>query len=163
MSIIKYNAGFSPVFRNIDRDELLTPFDKFVDEFFAATAPQFSQDFGNDFFTAGSYPKVDIVDYSDKITIEAEIPGLSKEDVSVDVQENVLTISGGKVKKINDKSEDGKYVRRELKKSSFKRSFTLGQNLDKEGVNAKFENGILNVSITKIKPSIPEKKTVKIQ
>jgi HSP20 family protein len=162
MSIIKYNNAFSPLFRNVDRDEFLTPFDKIFDEFFAANVPQFSQDFGNDFFTAGSYPKVDIIDYNDRITIEAEIPGLSREDVSVDVQDTVLTIGGGKVKNVDNK-DGGKYVRKELKKSSFRRSFTLGQNLDKNSVSAKFENGILIINIFKIKPAIPEKKNVKIE
>ena len=95
------------------------------------------------FFEKQSYPRVDVIDYNDRVEILAEIPGLSKEEVSVEVQENVLTISGQKIKKVDDKELTGKYIRRELKHSSFKRSFTLGDIIDKDEPLAKFENGML--------------------
>jgi HSP20 family protein len=105
---------------------------------------------------------VDVIDYNDRVEILAEIPGLSKEEVSVDVQENVLTISGQKIKKVDDKESLGKYIRRELKHSSFKRSFTLGDQIDRRSPSAKFENGLLKVTLLKIKPTIPETKKIKI-
>ena len=98
MSVVKYQNN--PLFRTIHRDEFLTPFDQIFDEFFKANAPNFSQDFGADFFEKGSYPRVDVVDYSDKVVIEAEVPGLSKQDVNVEVEQNVLTVSGGKSKNV---------------------------------------------------------------
>jgi HSP20 family protein len=114
------------------------------------------------FFEKQSYPRVDVIDYNDRVEILAEIPGLAKDEVSVEVQENVLTISGQKIKKIDDKEFAGKYIRRELKHSSFKRSFTLGDQIDKSTPQAKFENGLLRVTLSKVKPTIPVTKKIKI-
>lgn len=149
MSIIKYKT---PMYNLLQREEFLTPFDRIFDEFFKANSPNFTQDFGVDFFEKGSYPKVDITDYNDRIVIEAEIPGLPREDVNVEVLENILVISGNKRKK-EQKDEFGKLIYKELKHSSFRRSFTLADNLAKENIDAKFENGILTVTLFKIKPS----------
>ncbi len=150
--------------RALHRDEFLTPFDRIFDEFFAANVPNFSQDFGVDFFEKGSYPKVNIIDFSDKIVIEAEVPGLDKSDVNVEVESNVLTILGNKSTTVDtDSKNTGTYIRRELKRSSFRRSFTLGDNLAKDNIDAKFENGILLVTLPKIKPNKPEVKKITVK
>jgi HSP20 family molecular chaperone IbpA len=70
-----------------NREEFLTPFDSLFDNIISKAYPTFSQEFGVEFFGNNSYPKVDVIDHEDKITIEAEIPGLGKEDVSVDLEE----------------------------------------------------------------------------
>lgn len=159
MAVIKY----SPFgLRHIDRDEFLTPFDRVFDEVFANHFPELTKELGVGFFEKQSYPRVDVVDYNDRVEILAEIPGLSKEEVSVEVQENVLTISGQKLKKVEDKEFTGKYIRRELKHSSFKRSFTLGEQIDQSKPQAKFENGLLTVTLAKVKPTVPVTKKVKI-
>ena len=150
MSVIKYSPF---ALRHIDRDEFLTPFDRVFDEVFAAHFPELNKELGVGFFEKQSYPRVDVVDYNDRVEILAEIPGLSKEDVSVDVQENVLT----------NREFTGKYIRRELKHSNFKRSFTLGDQIDRRNPSAKFENGLLRVTLSKIKPTIPETKKIKIE
>lgn len=160
MSVVRYNSPFG--LRHLDRDEFLAPFDRVFDEVFANHFPELTKELGVGFFEKQSYPRVDVVDYSDRVEILAEIPGLSKDEVSVEVQENVLTISGQKVKKVDDKELTGKYIRRELKHSSFKRSFTLGDQIDKSDLQAKFENGLLKVTLTKVKPTIPVTKKVKI-
>jgi HSP20 family protein len=148
----------------LHRDEFLTPFDRIFDEFFAANVPSFSQDFGVDFFEKGSYPKVNIIDFSDKIVIEAEVPGLDKSDVNVEVESNVLTILGNKAVNVErDSNQTGTYLRRELKRSSFRRSFTLGENISKETIDAKFENGILLITLHKIKPNKPEVKKITVK
>jgi HSP20 family protein len=159
MSVIKYSPF---TLRQVDRDEFLAPFDRVFDEVFANHFPELTKELGVGFFEKQSYPRVDVVDYNDRVEILAEIPGLSKEEVSVEVQENVLTISGQKIKKVDDKELTGKYIRRELKHSSFKRSFTLGEQIDKSDLQAKFENGLLKVTLTKVKPTIPVTKKVKI-
>ena len=66
-------------------------------------------------------------------------------------------------KKIDDREFTGKYIRRELKHSNFKRSFTLGDQIDRRNPSAKFENGLLRVTLSKIKPTIPETKKIKIE
>jgi HSP20 family protein len=159
MSVIKYSPF---TLRHIDRDEFLAPFDRVFDEVFANQFPELTKELGVGFFEKQSYPRVDVIDYNDRVEILAEIPGLAKDEVSVEVQENVLTISGQKIKKIDDKEFAGKYIRRELKHSSFKRSFTLGDQVDKSTPQAKFENGLLRVTLSKVKPTIPVTKKIKI-
>ena len=107
-----------------------------------------------------AYPKVNVYEYDDKVGIIAEIPGLDKEQLEVSVEEGVLTISGDKHSAFND--EGAKVLRRELKQSSFKRQFELGEMLDGENIKANFKDGILSVDVPKIEPEKPKKHTVKI-
>jgi HSP20 family protein len=151
-------------FSSLDRDEFLTPFDRIFDEFFTATSPGFTKDFGVDFFQKGSYPRVNVVEYKDTVSIEAEIPGLSREDVSVEIQKNTLTISGTKNTPTEfSKEEKGTYIVRELKRSSFKRSFSLGDNIDKNTIDAQFNNGILVVTLKKLIPTQPEVRKIAVK
>ena len=142
------------------RDEFLQPFDTVFDKILGETFPDMTKEFGIDFFGSNSYPKVDIIDRNRDVLLEAEVPGLSKEDVSVEVKDNILTVSGERKVK---RDEDAVYVRKELKRSSFKRSFSLGENLDPENIVAEFENGILTVNIPKIKPVQVEARKVEIK
>ena len=149
--------------KHFTRDEFLTPFDRLFDDFFKNSFPSLSKDFGEDFFTKGSYPKVNVVDNTDNITIEAAVPGLSKENVKVEVEENILTISA----ESNQNTEVGnsQFVKREIKRSAFKRSFNLGENLDQEKIEGECENGILTLTIPKLVPEEKEKlvKTIDIK
>ena len=81
--------------RNLNRDEFLTPFDKVFDELMNKTFPTFKEETGVS-FNQGAYPKVNVYEYDDKVGIVAEIPGLDKKNVSVEVEEDVLIISGDK-------------------------------------------------------------------
>lgn len=149
MSIIKYKVPFSNL---VQRDEFLAPFDRFFDEFFKINVPEFTQEFGSDFFANGSYPKVDIINYADKVVVEAEVPGLTKNDIHVEVINDLLVISGVKQKTDNVEKNGGKIVHKELKHSSFRRSFTLTNNINKDEIDAKFENGVLTITLLKLKP-----------
>ena len=80
---------------HLNRDEFLTPFDKVFDHLMEQTFPTFKEDVGVS-FNKGAYPKVNVYEYDDKIGIVAEIPGLDKKNVSVEVEEDVLIISGDK-------------------------------------------------------------------
>ena len=137
------------------RDEFLTPVDTIIDRFFNEAMPAFGNEFGVEFFGNNSYPKVDVTDHQDKIVIIAEIPGLTKEDVSVDLEQRVLTISGGK--RVVEQDDDVRYIRKELKRSSFKRSFKLGDNMKVDGIEADFNNGLLNVTVPKREKDEPHK------
>jgi HSP20 family protein len=90
----------------------------------------------------------------------AEIPGLNKKQLNVEVEEGILTISGDKHNTFED--DGAKVLRRELKQSSFKRSFELGEQLDGDNIDASFKDGVLSVSIPKIEPEKPKKTFVKI-
>ena len=143
---------------HLNRDEFLTPFDKIFDHLMNEQFPTFKEEVGVS-FNKGAYPKVNIYEYDDKIGIVAEIPGLDKKNVTVDVEEDVLIISG--VKHGLDDS-GGKCITRELKQSSFKRSFNLGEHLDGDNVEASFKDGMLSISVPKKEPEKPKKKFVKI-
>jgi HSP20 family protein len=144
-----------------DRDTFLTPFDKMFDSLFETNFPEFVNSVGVTPFQGSAYPKVNIYEYDDKVGIVAEIPGLDKKDLEVEVEEGVLTISGKK-HSIGSADDKAKVLRRELKGSSFKRSFTLGDSLDGENINAEFKNGVLLIDVPKIEPEQPKKTFVKI-
>ena len=143
---------------HLNRDEFLTPFDKIFDHLMAKSFPNFQDEVGVS-FNKGAYPKVNVYEYDDKIGIVAEIPGLDKKNVTVDVEEDVLIISGDKH---GFDSDGGKCITRELKQSAFTRSFNLGEYLDGTKVSAKFKDGMLSISVPKIEPEKPKKTFVKI-
>ena len=144
--------------QHLNRDEFLTPFDKIFDQMMNKQFPAFQEEVGVS-FNQGAYPKVNIYEYNDRIGIMAEIPGLDRKNVSVEVEQNLMTISGDK----HGFDGDGaKCITRELKHSSFKRSFNLGDHLDGEDISASFKDGMLTISIPKKEPEVPKKKMVKI-
>ena len=142
--------------KHFNRDEFLTPFDRIFDDFFRSSFPGLSKDFGEDFFSKGSYPKVNVVDNADSIVIEAAVPGLTKKDVQVEIQDNVLPIKAESNQ--NSAVENSQYVKREIKRSAFQRSFNLGENLDQEKITGECENGVLALTIPKVIPEEKEKK-----
>ena len=143
-----------------DRDEFLTPFDRVFDQLFETNFPEFVRSVGVKPYQGSAYPKVNVYEYDEKVGIVAEIPGLEKKDLTVEVEDGTLTISG--VKHHIKEDEGAKVLRRELKASSFKRNFEIGENLDGENIKAVFKNGILNIDIPKIEPEKPKKQFVKI-
>ena len=143
-----------------DRDTFLTPFDKMFDSMVESQFPEVVKSVGVKPYQGSAYPKVNVYEYDDKVGIVAEIPGLNKKQLNVEVEDGVLTISGDKHSTFED--EGAKVLRRELKQSSFKRSFELGEQLDGDNINANFKDGVLSVSIPKIEPEKPKKTFVKI-
>ena len=143
-----------------DRDEFLTPFDKMFDSMVESQFPEVVKSVGVKPYQGSAYPKVNVYEYEDKVGIVAEIPGLNKKQLNVEVEDGVLTISGDKHSTFED--EGAKVLRRELKQSSFKRSFELGEQLDGDNIDASFKDGVLIVSIPKIEPEKPKKTFVKI-
>ena len=156
MTKVAFRTGI-PFF---DRDTFLTPFDKMFDSMVESQFPEVVKSVGVKPYQGSAYPKVNVYEYDDKVGIVAEIPGLDKKQLNVEVEEGILTISG---EKHNTFEDDGaKVLRRELKQSSFKRSFELGEQLDGDNIDARFKDGVLTVSIPKIEPEKPKKTFVKI-
>ena len=157
MTKVMFHTGNFPI---PDRDEFLTPFDKMFDKLVDRQFPEVVKQVAVKPYQGSAYPKVNVYEYDDKIGIVAEIPGLEKGQLNVDVEEGVLTISGDKH---GVWEEDGaKVLRRELKSSSFKRSFTLGEMLNGNDIKANFKDGVLSIEIPKIEPAKPKKLSVKI-
>lgn len=143
------------------RDEFIAPFSSMFDRIIEQHFPEFKEDFSLS-FSKGSYPKVDVVDYNDRIEIIAEIAGWKKDEISVEVDNGVLTISGDSSRE--EANDTGMYLVKELKRSSFQRSFKLTDRLDDSSVSAKFENGILHLSVKKkVEISENPKKLIEIQ
>lgn len=92
-------------------------------------------------------PAVNITETEADFNIEVAAPGLSKEQFDVNIEDNTLTISV-EDKKENEVNEE-KYTRREFSYTSFKRSFNLPNTVEVEHINAKYENGILNLTLPK--------------
>ena len=144
-----------------DRDTFLTPFDKIFDQMVETQYPDVVKSVGVKPYGNTAYPKVNVYEYNDKVGIVAEIPGLNKKQLDVSVEDGILTISGDKHGSLIEE-QGAKVIRKELKQSSFKRSFELGELLDGEHIEASFKDGILSVSVPKVEPEKPKKHTVKI-
>ena len=144
----------------IDRDEFLTPFDRMFDQIVGTSFPELNKQVGVNPFQGTAYPKVNVYEYDDKVGVVAEIPGLDKKDLTVEVEDGVLTISGDKHGLFDDSG--AKVIRRELKHSSFKRSFELGELLDGDNIKASFKDGLLSIEIPKAEPELPKRTEVKI-
>ncbi|OHD84598.1 MAG: heat-shock protein Hsp20 [Sulfurimonas sp. RIFCSPLOWO2_12_FULL_36_74] len=93
--------------------------------------------------------------------IEADLPGVKKEDISVETKDNVLTISGERKHKDEVKKDD--YYKLESSYGKFVRSFTLPKGVDAENIKAVCENGVLEVTIPKLTKKDEDKKKIKVK
>ncbi|HQJ60804.1 MAG TPA: Hsp20/alpha crystallin family protein, partial [bacterium] len=108
---------------------------------------------------ASIYPKVDIEENENSYVFKAELPGVRKEDVSIEIDNRVLTISGEKKEEREEKS--GNVYRKESYSGSFSRSFTLPEHVNPDDADAKYENGILFLSIPKSEDKAKKKIDIK--
>lgn len=100
-------------------------------------------------------PAMDVVETDEKFLLRADLPGLSEDDVKIEVEDNVLTISGQR--KSEHEQQDKGYYRVERSFGSFSRSVTLPEGVDAEGIEADFGNGVLEVQIPKPEQHKPRK------
>ena len=92
-------------------------------------------------------PAIDLIEEGDHYVLRADLPGLNEDDVKVELEDNVLTISGERRSEHEDKKEG--YYRIERASGSFSRSLTLPEGVDPDSVHANFDKGVLEVSIPK--------------
>jgi HSP20 family protein len=92
-------------------------------------------------------PSVDIFENKDHIVLEAELPGMNREDFELSVENNVITLRGER--HFEKKDDTDNYHRVERAYGSFTRSFTLPQTVSAEGANAEYRNGVLRVILPK--------------
>ena len=121
-------------------------------------------DFERNFFgNTGRSFNTDIQDTGKEYVLEAELPGFNKEDIHVDVQDGVLTISAKHEEKQDEKDEkSGKYVRRERRYGSYQRSFNLN-GVDAKNIQGAYENGVLKLTLPKEQPTVPETHRIEIK
>jgi HSP20 family protein len=127
----------------------------------SASFPEFFNDVMGNIFNGNevdspSYtkPLCNVVENKEGFNIEFALPGFSKKEVSIDVDNNVLTVNGKKEEAKDDTEKN--YTRREFYYGEFKRSFTLPETVDQDKIKATFSDGILTVGIPK-KPELQPK------
>ncbi len=133
-----------------DFDHLTNRFQRFFDEF-----PAFST-YDKDSFS----PRIDISEDEKTILIDAEIPGVKKDNLKITLQDNILTIEGEKKKVSEDKEKN--FYREERTFGKFKRSFTLPVEVDSNNVDAKFEDGTLAIKLNKIEPKQAKERIIEL-
>lgn len=134
---LKKNGGSPSLFSDFFGSSLIDP------DFF---------DIGNDFPVSRlgiNVPTANITETPKEYKLELAAPGLERKDFNVEVDNHTLTISAEKEEEKNRKK--GEYSKREYSFNSFCRSFTLPENVKEGNIDAKYENGVLNVSIPKAK------------
>ena len=104
--------------------------------------------------------KTDIKDTGDSYVIDAELPGYKKEEINVDVNDDILTISAEKHNEVNDEEKNG-YIRRERYYGSVSRSFNISE-VEASQITAKHENGVLTLTLPKKKEQIPQSHKIEI-
>ena len=104
---------------------------------------------------AGTWaPAVDIYETPDSIVLQAELPGLSKDDIDIQVRDNVLTLKGER--RSEKEVKEGNYLRVERAYGGFQRAFTLQAAVQADKIRAVFKDGVLDVSIPKVEEAKPK-------
>jgi len=107
---------------------------------------------------ADNYPAVDMSDNGTGLTVVAELPGVKKEDLSVSIQDGVLTISGKR--KSSGLPEKSSWLRNEIPVGTFSRTIGLPSDVRTEGIEAELTNGILRVTLPKAEEARPREITI---
>jgi len=149
MTIVKWDP-----FRNVAA--LQDRINRIFDESFSRTA-----DVDDDISMSAWKPSVDIYETDEAIILKAELPGIKKEDVSVEIKDNVLTLRG---ERVEDKEiKEGSYFRKERCFGTFSRAFNLQHRVQPDKIKARFKDGILEVEIPKPEEEKPKQITVNIE
>ena len=125
------------------------PMERIFDDFLTDTMDMFRSSF-----------KTDVIEKDDRFIIEAELPGMDRDDINIELEDDILTISAEH--SAEEKREDKNYIRRERRTGMFQRSFRL-DNVKEDEIKAEFENGILNVDLPKEEPTRSERRTIDIE
>ncbi len=110
--------------------------------------------------SSGAFPSVEIEEDDKEIRIAAELPGMEEKDVDVVLNDSILTLRGEKKGEKAEKREGGSYSERYY--GRFERSFTLGSDVDADKVSARFDNGVLTVTLPKSETAREREKRIPI-
>ena len=109
-----------------------------------------------------SIPAVNIFENLPNFVVELAVPGLKKEDFTIEIEEDTLKISSKRVEEKKEENNDSRVRRREFNYTSFERSFKLPENIKAEDIQANYENGVLRVTLPKMEEKKALKKMVEI-
>ena len=124
---------------NLFDDWMDFPFD---DEFFGRKNPLYGKH-------AKNMMKTDVRETDNGYELDIDLPGFKKDEISAQLKDGYLTISAAKGLDKDEKEKDGKYIRRERYAGTMSRSFYVGEGVEQDDIHAKYENGILKLSIPK--------------
>ena len=124
---------------NLFDDWMDFPFD---DDFFGRKNPLYGKH-------AKNMMKTDVRETDNGYELDIDLPGFKKDEISAQLKDSYLTISAAKGLDKDEKEKDGKYIRRERYAGTMSRSFYVGEGVEQDDIHAKYENGILKLSIPK--------------
>ncbi len=138
------------------------PFAKSFDGFMNEIFNEFPGNFGRTVREGVlQFPPVNITEKADTYQLEFAVPGWEKSDFNIKLENNLLTISADKKETVNEENE--KTVRKEFSHKAFKRSFYIDEKIDAVGISAKYENGILLLTLPKKAEAKESSKQILIQ
>ncbi len=149
MTIVKWDP-----FRNVAA--LQDRINRIFEESFSRTA-----DLDDDISMSAWKPLVDFYETDESIILKAELPGIKKDDVSVEVKDNVLTLKGVRTEEKEIKEKN--YYRKERAFGTFSRAFNLQHRIQPDKIKARFKDGVLKIEIPKPEEEKPKQITVKVE
>ena len=137
-----------------DDDWMDFPFDR---DFWGKKNPLYGKN-------AKNMMKTDIREHDNGYEVDIDLPGFKKDEINVELENGYLTVSAAKGLDKGEQDKQGKYIRRERYAGAMQRSFYVGDTLTQEDIKAKYDNGILSISIPKMDAQAVEtKKTIAIE
>ena len=108
--------------------------------------------------------KTDVHEHDDHYELHMDLPGFKKDELRLELENGYLTVSAAKGHDEEKKDKQGKVVRQERYAGSLQRSFYVGESLTEQDIGARYENGVLSLTIPKRdQPKLPERKTIMIE
>ena len=140
-----------------DNDRFLGAFDPFFDDFF--DIPMFDR---RELRKLNNMMKTDVKERDNDYVIDVELPGINKKDVNLDLRDGYLVISAHREHNMNENDKKENYIRRERSYGSFSRSFYVG-NVKEKDIDAKLENGILQIVVPKVQNQLDASTKIEIK
>ena len=142
-------------------DNLMDVFNDFDRDFFRGFWRPEHELYGNN---AGHMMKTDVKETENGYEVDVDLPGFKKDDIHLELNNGTLTISAQKSVEKNEDNDQGKVLRQERYSGSMSRSFYVGDQMTEEDIKAKYEDGVLHLTVPKKDArKVPEKKTIMIE
>lgn len=140
---------------NLFDDDWMFPFDS---DFFGKKNPLYGKH-------AKNLMKTDVRETESSYEVDIDLPGFKKDEIKAQLENGYLTVSAAKGLAKDEKDQKGKYIRQERYAGAMSRSFYIGEEVSQDEIRAKYENGILRLTIPKkdAKPAVEEKKHIAIE
>lgn len=112
---------------------------------------------------AGHVMRTDVHEHDEGYEVDIDLPGFKKDEITLSLENGYLTVAAAKGLDKDEEDKKGRIIRRERYAGAMQRSFFVGKNLTEEDIKAKFEDGVLKLSVPKKEAKLPEKKVIMIE